>query len=228
MAPAVALLVAWCVFSSITMRSYMYAGFEWSSDWDEREAYVSFTENEHPIRAEDYASKEGAALMFHKAVEAKSPPLVIWDHNDANVGMDPAIDAPVVIVAGVLGSAGISIPLDGIAADMLGLANPIGARITVTHPGRIGHEKQLPWAWLLADFADPRWYVDQPFEPAATPAMILAARHAMSCGELAELLASVREPLTPGRFWDNLTGAWGRTRLEIPANPFEAERRFCR
>ena len=228
MAPALGLLVAWCAFSSITMRSYKYAGFAWNADWDERESYVSFTENEHPIHADDFASKEGAAQLYHQAVEAKVPPLVIWDHNVANVGMDRAIDAPVVVVAGVLGSAGISIPPDGIVADMLGLANPIGARIPVNYPGRIGHEKQLSWAWLLADFADPAWDARQPFEPGVTAPMIRAARHAMTCGDLAELLAAVREPLTAGRFWDNLTGAWRRTRLEIPANPFDAEQKFCR
>jgi arabinofuranosyltransferase len=227
-APALALLVAWCAFSSITMRSYKYAGFAWNADWDERESYVSFTDHEHPIHADDFASKEGAAQLFHEAVEQKVPPLVIWDHNVANVGMDRAIDAPVVVVAGVLGSAGISIPLDGIVADMLGLANPIGARIPVNYPGRIGHEKQLSWAWLLADFADPSWDERQPFEPGVTAPMIRAARHAMTCTDLAELLASVREPLTAARFWDNLTGAWHRTRLEIPANPFDAEQTFCR
>lgn len=50
----------------------------------------------------------------------------------------------------------------------------------------------------------------------------------MTCGELAELLASVREPMSLSRFWSNLTGSWSRTRLVIPADPAEAERTFCR
>jgi hypothetical protein len=49
----------------------------------------------------------------------------------------------------------------------------------------------------------------------------------MQCGELAELLASVREPLTASRCWANLVGAPRRTRLAIPVDPAEAERRFC-
>jgi arabinofuranosyltransferase len=226
-APALALLAGWCVFSASTMRSYAYAGYEWSHDWDERASYLQLTEKENPIRAEDFASKHGAAVLYREAVEEKVPPLVIWDHNAMNVAMDRAIDAPVVMVAGVLGTAGVAIPLDGIVADMLGLANPLGAHITVTHVGRIGHEKQLPWAWLLADYAAAEWDARQTFDPATSPAAIHAARHALTCGELAELLASVRDPLTPGRFWDNLVGAWRRTRLEIPADPFEAERELC-
>src|SRR5690606_20893618 len=38
---------------------------------------------------------------------------------------------------------------------------------------------------------------------------------------------SVREPLTIGRFFRNLTGSIGRTRLVIPDDPLEAERKFC-
>jgi hypothetical protein len=56
---------------------------------------------------------------------------------------------------------------------------------------------------------------------------IRAARHAMTCGELAELLASVREPMTAGRFWSNLIGSIHRTRLVIPSDPIEAEHHFC-
>jgi hypothetical protein len=88
-----------------------------------------------------------------------------------------------------------------------------------------GHEKSLPWSWILADFADPS--IDATGVAGTTPEAIRAARHAMTCGDLAELLASVREPMTAGRFWDNLTGAFRRTRLEIPNDPIEAEKKFC-
>ena len=79
------------------------------------------------------------------------------------------------------------------------------------------------WAWVHADFADPA-IAEAPW---STPAEIAAARHVLTCGDVADLLASVREPISVSRFWDNLTGAWRRTRLEIPADPIEAERVFC-
>lgn len=56
---------------------------------------------------------------------------------------------------------------------------------------------------------------------------VAAARHVLSCGDLAEIQRSVREPLSFKRFWDNLTGAWHRTQVTIPPDPFEAERTFC-
>ena len=39
----------------------------------------------------------------------------------------------------------------------------------------------------------------------------------------AEMLKSVREPLTVGRFFKNLVGAVGSTRLVIPHDPIDAE-----
>ncbi len=63
--------------------------------------------------------------------------------------------------------------------------------------------------------------------PPLKPGEVAAARHALRCGALAELRAATRDPMTVDRFWSNLTGAIGRTRLEVPGDPFEAERKFC-
>ncbi len=65
--------------------------------------------------------------------------------------------------------------------------------------------------------------------PAATaePGEVAAARDALRCGALAELRAATRDPMTVDRFWSNLTGAIGRTRLVVPGDPFAAERKFC-
>jgi arabinofuranosyltransferase len=49
----------------------------------------------------------------------------------------------------------------------------------------------------------------------------------MSCGTLHELIESVRAPLTPSRFFENLFGSYGRTTLRIPTDPFKAEAMFC-
>ena len=138
--------------------------------------------------------------------------------------MSSALHAPVVVAVGRLGVGGVVVPLDGIVADTLGLASPLGARITATNPtGNAGHEKVLPWAWLFADFADPA--APPPYD--VTAAQIAAARHALTCGDLAELIASTREPMTVGRFFGNLAGSLRRTRLVIPSDPIEAERALC-
>ncbi|WP_410615695.1 hypothetical protein [Amycolatopsis sp. lyj-109] len=98
-------------------------------------------------------------------------------------------------------------------------------------PIRSGHSKPLGNAWLLAEHADPA----APVHPsgnfavpgAVTPEQVAAARHALGCGDLAEIRRSTRDPLTFQRFWDNLTGAWHRTGVTVPADPSAAERKFC-
>ncbi len=224
-APALVVLGGWALVTAITVRTL--PGFSWYSDWDERATYVGFTREANPTRGEAYARASVVTASYAAAVREGQPPSLFWEDGDASVPLRADLGVPVVVAARRLGSAGVIVPLDGIAADLLGLAHPIGARITRTHPGRTGHEKQLPWAWILADFADPA-LAAQPFDPAATPEAIRAARHAMTCGTLRELLESVRAPLTPARFWANLTGAFARSRLVIPADPVEAERELCR
>lgn len=56
---------------------------------------------------------------------------------------------------------------------------------------------------------------------------MLAARQALGCGQLKELMDSVDQPMTFGRFFDNLIGAVSRTSLRIPADPIAAAKRFC-
>ncbi|HEY3652161.1 MAG TPA: hypothetical protein VGL33_29605 [Streptosporangiaceae bacterium] len=119
-----------------------------------------------------------------------------------------------VMVVGVyLGTAGMLAPEQVGIVDFWGLANPLSN------------------AWLLADYADPAAPVQPPGNFAikndVTPAAVPAARHALSCGDLAEIQRSAREPLSFGRFWRNLTGAWHRTQVTVPPDPFEAERKFC-
>jgi hypothetical protein len=138
--------------------------------------------------------------------------------------LDPAFPYSPVFVAGRLGLGGALVPVWGVTADILGLANPIGARITLNHPEEPpGHQKVLPWPWLLADFADPAHVEDTEFSAVQTA----AARRAMKCGALRELLDSVRAPMTASRFVDNLVGSVARTRLVIPSDPVDAEIRFC-
>lgn len=192
---------------------------------DERVGYVRHTHDDHPIDADVFVrADEPGATVAATALRDHRPALITeWGWT---IALDPARRAPIAFVAGRLGTGGAVAPLDGIVIDLLGLANPLGAHLTRYGTGGAGHEKQLPWWWTLADFGDPAHDDPSPLGD-ITPAQIRAARHALTCGDLAELLASTRAPLTWGRFWDNLTGAVGRTLLVVPADPFEAERAFC-
>ncbi len=189
---------------------------------DERIGYRLFTGHKNPVDSSLFVrAMQPISAMVHDAVTSGKPMLI----TEGGVAMpiNTAHTTPVAFVVGRLGTGGAVAPLDAIVVDTLGLANPLGARITVTNPGITGHEKPLPWAWVLADFTAPG---TEPF--GATPEALAAARRALTCGEIAELLASVRDPMTVGRFWANLTGSVSRTRLVIPSNPIDAEKKFCR
>ena len=192
---------------------------------DERVGYVGFTRHPHPLAAETFvrADEPGASVAAAALHDGRRVLVTEWGWTMA---MNPARPGPIVYLAGRLGTGGLVAPLDGIVADLLGLSYPLGARLTKFGAGGVGHEKQLPWWWTLADFGDPAHEDPSPV-PAVTPAQIRAARHAMSCGALAELLASTRAPMTWARFRDNLLGSVGRTLLVVPADPFVAERTFC-
>jgi arabinofuranosyltransferase len=129
-----------------------------------------------------------------------------------------------------LGTVGMLAPADVGIVDFWGLSNPIGARLAFPE-GKPGHSKPLSNAWLVAGHAAPEAPVSPAgnfaFRDEVTPAQVAAARHALDCGDLAEIRHSTREPLTFKRFWDNVTGAWHRTQVTIPPDPFEAERKFC-
>lgn len=222
--PALAIIAAWALVTATTTRRLDNGDRDWFTDMDEREHYVGFTRHPNPIDPELFVAVTHHVHTMADARKRRLPPLLIWDANGSYTLLDPTLDVEVALLAGRLGTAGASVALDDIVIDLLGLANPVGARIPVTHPGRTGHEKQLPAPWVLAEYGHPDMIAKM---PSAEREPLLAARRAMQCGELAELLASVRDPMTPSRFWHNLVGAWRRTRLVIPLDPFEAERVFC-
>ena len=122
--------------------------------------------------------------------------------------------------------------------DRLGLADPVGSRLRVDEPGQPGHEKLLPDAWLAARLSSGRFDTAGLPLGAFVPALyasppgelrsdVAAARRALRCDDIRELRDAVREPLTPGRFLDNLVSAPRLTLLEIPPDPHEAERTLC-
>ena len=101
--------------------------------------------------------------------------------------------------------------------DIGGLAEPLAAR-TDPVPGRAaGHRKQVDDAWYDARFG----------ATANTP-KARAARRALTCGPVRELLAAVNAKMTPGRFLSNIWHSVSYTTLRIPSDPVVAERRWCR
>ena len=100
--------------------------------------------------------------------------------------------------------------------DIGGLAEPLAAR-TDPVPGRVaGHRKQIDEAWY-----------DARFGATISTRKDEAARHALTCGPIPDLLQAVDGKMTPGRFFSNLFHSVSYTRLKIPADPVVAEQKFC-
>ena len=218
--PAFAVLSIWCVATIYRVadgKSHATRGII----EDERAGYVAWTAAKHPIHSRVFIRADRpASTKVAEAVRTKQHVII----SDNVIPMSSAHDASLAYVVGRLGTGGAVAPLDGFVVDTLGLSNPLGARITPTLPGYTGHEKVLPWAWIQADYGDP----SHDAEIAGTSKYVVAAaRRALQCGELKELMDSVRAPMTASRFWQNLVGSVRRTRLVIPSDPVEAEQKFC-
>jgi arabinofuranosyltransferase len=236
--PAVALIAVWALVCGVFLRTGIVttpsAQPGQNQVWNERDVYADWTGTKNPTTA-------GAHVATLPTVERG-----FRDAHDAGrrvLFVDPSYPAfprdlpPLPLRADLLDSGGLIIgrlgvggavtPLDGIVVDVLGLANTVGAHIEQTANAAAGHEKVLPAAWNIALYVDPAGY---PLVPTTTASQeqIRAARAALGCGDLKELLDSVSAPMSASRFWDNLTGALDRTSLRIPSDPIAAERKFCK
>jgi arabinofuranosyltransferase len=213
--PAIGMAV-WALACVSGMRpAYDTLGPNWIAN--ERLYYVVLVGKPNPVTSEDFlghpVAPEGVAALR----AAAAPSLGV-----AGPGGDglrwwlfpkPADHARDSIVWLNLGVTGELAPLSTTVLDGVGLTNPIAAHATGLPDGRIGHDKDLPAEWFLADsgITGDTGFVD--------PGGVAAARSALACPRTQELLDSVRAPLTALRFWHNLTGAWERTSYRYPRDP---------
>jgi arabinofuranosyltransferase len=177
---------------------------------NERLVYMLLAGKEHPVTYDDYAAyiEPGLEKLGELPREGELIDL-------GGSGRFALTDRP-MLVAGSIGLVGYHF-LGTHVVDQLSLAEPLGAHMEAGEAGRPGHEKILGWEWLIARFA----------KPSANEPVVEDARAALACGDLAELVDAVDEPLTPGRFLQNLVGAVGRTQLRVPPIPSDARLEFC-
>ncbi|SDN01179.1 hypothetical protein [Allokutzneria albata] len=204
-------LAATAAFSVLSPRPLLSPGVPESGIMDERAFYVAKVGAPNPDSVTPFLAEAHAEAARIAGADRE---LVVIGR-DLSFPLSAERTNRVGVVWSVLGTAGATTPLDEQVIDPLGLSYPLAAHLEPQPRQRAGHEKVLSHTWITADYGAPT-------EENA------AARRALACGELAELQASVRAPLTWGRFVDNVLGAFARTSLRIPENPVEAERRFCR
>ena len=216
--PALGMAV-WALMCVASLRpAYDTLGPNWIAN--ERLYYVILVGHPNPITAEDFRNHpivpEGVAALRAEpapslAVPGPGAEGVRWWLFPKPPGDDR--DTSLWLNLGVNGELS---PLSTKVLDGVGLTNPLAAHATGIPDGRIGHDKDLPPEWLLADagITGDTGFVD--------PEGVAAARTALACPRTREVVDSVRAPLTAQRFWDNLTGAWDRTAYRYPRDPREA------
>ena len=221
--PLAALLV-WTALSGAVLRPG-YSGIGPYGIADERGFYTELLADPHPLTGEDYEVHPYVldGVQRVEAAAARGPVLAVRARGLGPAGPEWEIiplapGRPSRIVWLNLGVAGSLAPLDVRVSDTVGLADPIAAHTSVIPGGRVGHDKALPYAWLVAQGEG-----TPPDDRAAYPEDVAAASRALQCPALRDLEASVHDPLTPARFWANLTGAPARTALRYPRDPVLAE-----
>lgn len=195
---------------------------------DERNHYVVASGHPHPVTVDDYArlpsAERGHAV---RALADAGRELLMFEVP----GGGPVIEQParaeadgVVTAFPNIGVFGLVTGEDVHVVDILGLSDPIGARQRLLERARPGHEKVLDLAWVVARFADPA----APAVPGGPPPdRVAAARRALSCGQVPELIEAVEAPLTLGRFLRNVVAAPSFHGLRVPGDPVAAADELC-
>ncbi len=177
---------------------------------DERAFWSAAVGAPHPVSADDFVQGAAPVRRSVGAVERADVPSLVILQQRAGPGVwrsyPAAADVGHTTIPFLnLGMMGAAQPLDVRVVDGIGLSNPLARHATPLFGGRIGHDKDLPVAWFVADEGRPGSVMPAPRSE------VLDARRALQCPGIVEVLDSVRSPLTPERFWANLTGAAERT-----------------
>lgn len=197
-----------------------YAGEVGPQDIADERGFYTQLAGPNPITVEDYRETSLVRRgLWARDLGSRDRVLVIEGKRLPLADSIP-MSTRLVVTTGNIGLIGYVAGSSVHVVDRHGLSDPIASRLQLPKRGRPGHEKDLPSAWIAARFADPQ---------AATAAYpdSSAAIDALRCGDVAALLRAIQEPLTPGRFLENLRLAWALRALRIPPEPAAARAEAC-
>jgi arabinofuranosyltransferase len=203
---------------------------------NERNSWISATDNPHPVTAADYRkalSGAGGKLLNRLAREVPSghQQLLVITNPYAPIdrsGTQPArsglpftlaVNVPAIGVIGYLAGPDVYI------FDEYSLANPIGSHTVVVRHARPGHEKYIGPAWMVARFGIPGVTVPTAGGPSAQA--VDAARQALGCQPLAAYLHAITAPMSMSRFLSDFADAFRYTTMSFSADPSRAAEELC-
>ncbi|MFT3660508.1 MAG: hypothetical protein QM809_03690 [Gordonia sp. (in: high G+C Gram-positive bacteria)] len=178
---------------------------------DERRFYVANMANPNPVTAEDYLDYPRMRAMMETIEEVRGKdggiilPAGDFDHwyvAKLRRGLPEHLRGATTLYFLNLGMTGMNAPLDVRVVDQMGLAYPLAAHTERLQDGRIGHDKNLPNEWVVAESGGVS-------RGAGLPAYIEGidvrrARAALKCPETQKRFISYKVPWDYGLFRDNL------------------------
>jgi arabinofuranosyltransferase len=222
---------------------------------DERRSSRGWAQRDHPVTLSDYglvapfpaleqrdavidaqraSTYGGPYKRFESAQDVKSllalaqSGLTVYAPTplgpDLHRSLLPGIEATVIAPRFNIGMVGYAVGPEVAVVDVTGgVGDPITARLRLAGRDRPGHEKIAVQAWVRARYLAPPEVDGEPAEGHSTA----AARRAYGCGDVAELIAAIGEPLTLERFSRNVQVAGRLTKLRIDPDPIVAEGELC-
>lgn len=190
---------------------------------DERAFWNTLARTEHAVTLDDHAGYAGVqrGRMGRELAARGADVLVLFDGTVVPLAPGSGVVLEATTIGLVSQAAGPEVRV----IDSLGLADALGSRITgIDGDPRIGHEKRIPTAWIVARVTDPptAGSANPVDETAVDPAQIVAARRALACPAVVELLEATAGDLTFARMLENARRSPALTRLRIPADPVTA------
>ncbi|MGV9709699.1 hypothetical protein ACWDTI_03445 [Gordonia sp. NPDC003424] len=191
---------------------------------DERRFYVTNMGNENPVTASDYLDYPRMRAMAEWIDEFHSQGGVILPSSNydewfiAKLPDDTPQDKRKLTVYFLnLGMTSMNAPLDVRVVDQMGLAYPLAAHTERLTDGRIGHDKNLPSEWVVAESgAYPRkpglpGYLDED--------VVRQAEVALTCPATKDRFVSYESAWTFARFKQNLRKSFEFTDYRIEREP---------
>ncbi len=197
---------------------------------DERRFYVTNMGNENPVTAADYLDYPRMRAMVERIDEYRTQGGVILPSNNYDEWYvaklpdnTPQDKRKATVYFLNLGMTSMNAPLDVRVIDQMGLAYPIAAHTERLEDGRIGHDKNLPAEWVIAESgAYAKWPVLPNF---LDEDMVAQAKEALTCSQTVDRIESYKDTWSFARFKKNLSDSFGFTDYRIQRNPeYELQR----
>ncbi|MGW0453080.1 flagellar motor control protein ZomB [Gordonia sputi] len=197
---------------------------------DERRFYVTNMGNENPVTAADYLDYPRMRAMVERIDEYRTQGGVILPSNNYDEWYvaklpdnTPQDKRKATVYFLNLGMTSMNAPLDVRVIDQMGLAYPIAAHTERLEDGRIGHDKNLPAEWVIAESgAYPKWPVLPGF---LDEDMVAQAKEALTCSQTVDRIESYKDTWSFARFKKNLSASFGFSDYRIQRNPeYELQR----